>query len=120
MSPFFYLAYTQGNVTYLDSLSRYDLSGSIAKAMYRFVQSHREKYSGGYMVLAAALNMNLSQPKKEIRRKLREGVTELIKKGILTEESGFSEHDNDIIILEKLKIRAVKEAPKPPTQLRLA
>ena len=120
VSPFFYLAYTQGNVTYLDSLSRYDLSGSIAKAMYRFVQSHREKYSGGYMVLAAALNMNLSQPKKEIRRKLREGVTELIKKGILTEESGFSEHDNDIIILEKLKIRAVKEAPKPPTQLRLA
>ena len=49
-----------------------------------------------------------------------EKVSELIKKGILTEESGFSEHDNDIIILEKLKIRAVKEAPKPPTQLRLA
>ena len=120
VSPFFYLAYTQGNVTYLDSLSRYDLSGSISKAMYRFIQSHREKYSGGYMVLAAALNMNLSQPAKEIRRKLREGVTELIKKGILTEESGFSAHDTDIIILEKTQQRAVKGSIKEgPKQLKL-
>lgn len=121
VSPFFYLAYTQGNVTYLDSLSRYDLSGSISKAMYRFIQSHREKYSGGYMVLAAALNMNLTQPRKEIRRKLRDGVTELVKKGILTEESGFSEHDTDIIILEKAKQRAVKgSAKEAPRQLKLA
>lgn len=73
------------------------------------------------MVLAAALNMNLTQPRKEIRRKLRDGVTELVKKGILTEESGFSEHDTDIIILEKAKQRAVKgSAKEAPRQLKLA
>lgn len=101
INPFFYEAYYAGTVTMIDVLKRVKLKGNIAKALYRFVQSHKKNpvFTGHFLTLADALNMDREQPLWKTRQLLKSSITELIKNTILTKNSYFI--DQDIIILER-------------------
>ncbi len=101
VNPFFYETYMSGNITFIDVARRMELRGVISKALYRFVQSHRQNpvFAGHFLTLADALNMNREQPAKEIRRKLKVAINELIRHGVLMKKNGFV--DTDIIKLER-------------------
>jgi hypothetical protein len=101
INPFFYETYMAGTVTWLDVVKRIRLKGVIAKALYRFVQSHRTNpvFQGHYLTLVDALNMDREQPAYEVRRQLKTAIAELIRQGILTKKSRFREQD--IVTLER-------------------
>jgi hypothetical protein len=101
INPFFYETYMACRVTWLDVIKRISLKGVIAKALYRFVQSHRDNpvFQGHFLTLADALNMDRAQPAYEIRRQLKTAIAELSRKGVLTRKSRFL--DQDIISLER-------------------
>ncbi|NCD11276.1 MAG: hypothetical protein EOL93_01885 [Epsilonproteobacteria bacterium] len=101
INPFFYEMYVSKTVTFIDVVKRVNLSGTISKALYRFVQSHRESgvFRGHFLTLADVLNVNLSNQNYEIRRALKKAIIELIDDGILTNKSGFD--SQDIIYLER-------------------
>ncbi len=104
INPFFYESYYAGTVTMIDVLKRAGLKGSIAKALYRFVQSHRKNpvFTGHFLTLADALNMDRDQPSKKTRQLLKTAILELIKHSILTPESRFI--DQDIVKLERVQV----------------
>ena len=101
INPFFYETYLAGRVTLMDVAKRMSLKGLNAKALYRFVQSHRQNpvFVGHFLTLADALNMDREQPAKEIRRALKTAINELIRNGVLLKKSGFV--DTDIIRLNR-------------------
>ena len=85
----------------LTIVKRIGLKGVISKALYRFVQSHRQNpvFVGHFLTLADALNMDREQPTKNTRRFLKMAIAELIRQGILTRKSRFL--DQDIVSLER-------------------
>jgi len=101
INPFFYEAYLAGTVTLMDVAKRMALSGTIARSLYRFVQSHRDNpvFSGHYLTLAQVLNMDTEQPGRKLRELLKRAISELIKKGVLTKKSRFV--SQDIVVLHR-------------------
>ena len=101
INPFFYETYMAGRVTLMDVAKRMTLKGLNAKALYRFVQSHRQNpvFTGHFLTLADALNMDREQPAKKIRQLLKAAINELIRQDVLLKKSGFV--DTDIIKLER-------------------
>lgn len=101
INPFFYETYLAGRVTLIDLAKRMRLKGLNAKALYRFVQSHRKNpvFVGHFLTLADVLNMDKEQPAWKIRQLLKVAIEELIRQEILMEKSGFV--DTDIIKLER-------------------
>lgn len=109
LNPFFYETYYAGAVTLMDVQKRMSISGSIAKCLYRFVQSHRDKgspyplWAGHFLTLAQALNMDIEQPAKEVRRQLKAAIQELIRKGVLHKNSGRMKDGEDVVMLIREK-----------------
>ena len=101
-----------GRVTLMDVAKRMSLKGLNAKALYRFVQSHQCNpiFAGHFLTLADALNMDREQPAKEIRRKLKAAINELIRQGVLMKKSGFV--DTDIIKLNRAEEALPKKEKK--------
>ncbi|OMQ02025.1 hypothetical protein BW722_06430 [Lawsonia intracellularis] len=101
VNPFFYEAYYAKTITMIDVLKRVGLKGSIAKALYRFVQSHKKDlvFTGHFLTLADALNMDREQPLWKTRQMLKLALAELIKHQLLTKKSRFVEQD--IILIER-------------------
>lgn len=96
INPFFYETYYAGSVTYLDVQKRMEISGSIAKSLYRFVQSHKQQtplWTGHFLTLAQVLNMDIEQPAKTTRKRLKEALSELVKHGVLHKSSKFLKSD---------------------------
>ena len=96
INPFFYETYYAGAVTLMDVQKRMSLKGSIAKSMYRFVQSHKPQtplWAGHFLTLAQVLNMDIEQPAKEIRRQLKDAINELVRQGILDKKSRLQKTD---------------------------
>ena len=85
--PFFYETYIAGRITFMDVIKRVKLRGAVAKALFRFMQSHRSgEWKGHFLTLAQALNMDLEQPQFTIRKLLKSAMTELRKAGIIDQE----------------------------------
>ena len=101
VNPFFYETYIAGRVTLMDVAKRMSLKGTIAKALYRFVQSQRSNpvFEGHYLTLVDALNMDREQLPKQLRRLLKTAISELVRQGVLVKKSGFV--DQDIIRLNR-------------------
>lgn len=101
INPFFYETYVAGRVTLMDVAKRMSLKGTVAKALYRFVQSQRGNpvFEGHFLTLADALNMDREQLPKQLRRLLKTAISELVRQGILMKKSGFV--DQDIIRLNR-------------------
>lgn len=99
LNPFFAETYMSGRVTLIDVLKRASITSPVAKNLYRFMQSHREpKWSGHFLTLAAALNLDLEQPAYQIRRQIKTAITALQKTsvGVLSKSSKL---DGDIVKL---------------------
>ena len=102
VNPYFYEMYYNKRVTLLNVQKRMEIRGLISKALYRFVQSHRKNiglFVGNFLTLANAINMDTTQQKYKIRQLLKKAILELIKKNILTPQSGFI--DRDIVRLDR-------------------
>lgn len=101
ISPFFREMYVANRLTWIDVAKRFQIRGSIAKAMYRFCQSHRENpvFRGDIRTLALALNMGANAPLKETRRQVREAIAELVEKKVLEKTSILTK--GNIVILNR-------------------
>jgi hypothetical protein len=101
VNPFFYEAFCSGSVSILDVAKRISLKGNVAKALYRFVQSHRKDivFEGHFLTLADTLNMDREQPGFKIRQNLKAAITELTRQKILSKKSKFIAQD--IVLLER-------------------
>lgn len=100
VNPYFYETYIAGRITLLDVSKRLSIKGVIAKALYRFIQSQRSgNFTGHFLTLADALNMDREQPGWKNRQLLKKAINELIRHGILIKKSGFM--DQDIISLTR-------------------
>jgi len=100
INPFFYETYRAAAVSLYDVQKRMQISGSIAKSLYRFVQSHSPKnplWAGHFLTLAQSLNVNTNESAFRIRYRLKNAIKELVQHGILTEQSGLAK--NDIVVL---------------------
>lgn len=90
VNPFFYETFFNGQVTLLDVVRRSKIKLNVAKCLYRFIQSHdSHKWEGRYTILAETLNLDKNQPEKQIKRQIKNSISELKSKNILMEESGF-------------------------------
>lgn len=110
INPFFYETYFSGTVTLMDVQKRMAISGSIAKGLYRFVQSHSAKsplWTGHFLTLAQTLNMDTEQPAFKIRQLLKNAINELVAQGVLTKQSRIMRQD--IVTLD----RALGALPAP-------
>ena len=112
VNPFFYETYMAGRISLMDVAKRISLKGVISKALYRFVQSQRGNpvFSGHFLTLADALNMDREQPGFQLRRQLKTAIGELVRQGVLMKKSGFI--DQDIIRL----VRASEALPAGPKE----
>lgn len=96
VNPYFAEMYAAGSVNLLDLAKRAELSRPVSKALHRFATSHRGDWRGHFLTLAAAINLDMDQPPKQLRRLIRQGMTELRKVGVLTTKSKFA---GDVVTL---------------------
>ena len=113
INPFFYETYYAGSVTLMDVKKRMEIKGNIAKSLYRFVQSHKQQtplWAGHFLTLAQVLNMDIEQPAKEVRRLLKEAISELVRQGILDKKSRLQK--TDIVTLFRTSAALPPAKPK--------
>lgn len=96
VNPYFAEIYAAGAVNLLDLVKRAELSRPISKALHRFATSHRGNWRGHFLTLAAAINLDMDNPQKELRRQIKQAMTELRKVGVLSSRSKFS---GDVVTL---------------------
>lgn len=108
VNPFFAEMYAAGAVNLLDLAKRAELSRPVSKALHRFATSHRSQWRGHFLTLAAAINLDLEQPHFEIRRQIRQAMSELRKAGVIGRRGKFV---GDIVTLVGPEARK----PKPVT-----
>ena len=114
INPFFYETYLAGRVTLVDISKRMSLKGVNSKALYRFVQSQKNNivFSGHFLTLADALNMDREQPLFTLRKALKTAIGELIRKEVLTKQSGFVNQDHIKLIRTSSALPASKKEGK--------
>lgn len=82
LNPYFLGLYAANLTTSLDVVERSKLKGDTAKALYRFIQTHKPgAVPFGLLTLCLGINLNVDQPKSEIRRQVRAAIAELKKHG---------------------------------------
>ena len=96
VNAYFAEMYAAGAVNLLDLAMRAKLARPVSKALHRFATSHREPWRGHFLTLAAAINLDMEQPQKQIRRQIKQAMTELRKVGVLSARSKFS---GDVVTL---------------------
>lgn len=89
VNPFFAEMYAAGAVNLLDLAKRSELLRPVSKALHRFATSHRGDWQGHFLTLAAAINLDLEQPHFEIRRQIRQAMSELRKAGVIGRRGKF-------------------------------
>jgi len=99
VNPYFAEMYAAGSVNLLDLAKRAELSRPVSKALHRFATSHRGEWRGHFLTLAAAINLDLEQPQKQIRRQISLAMAELRKTAVLSSRSKFS---GDVVLLDPL------------------
>lgn len=103
VNPYFHEMYATGSVTLLDVSTRLKLSGEVAKALHRFISSHRDpRWQGHFLTLAGALNLDVSQEAFRVRDQIRKAITALVKAGVL--DGRASGIKGDLATLARTKI----------------
>jgi len=104
VNPYFFETYIQGGVTRLDVIRRAELRSPIAKALYRFIQSHRDDHwQGHFLTLASTLNLEETLPNFRKRDRIRTAVRRLIAAKLLTKASGFKKIAPNVVTLIRSK-----------------
>lgn len=99
LSPYFLGLYAANLTTSLDVAERSKLKSDIAKALYRFIRTHElGPVPFGLLTLAIAINLDIEQPLKEIRRQIKTALNELSKHNLLR---SWKMDKNDNIFLSK-------------------
>lgn len=102
VNPYFYEMYFAGSVTLIDVMKRSKLKSPVAKALLRFVESHRDStWEGHFITLAKAMNLDAEQTDAYIRRQIKSAISVLMKEGILSGGSGFRSKVQDVVILKR-------------------
>jgi len=101
VNPYFATMYAAGSVNMLDLAKRAELSRPVSKALHRFATSHRGEWRGHFLTLAAAINLDMEQPQKQIRRQIMLAMAELRKASVLSPRSKFS---GDVVLLDPVGI----------------
>ena len=96
VNPYFAEMYAAGSVNLLDLATRAQLSRPVSKALHRFATSHRGEWRGHFLTLAAAINLDMEQPQKQLRRQIKVAMAELRKVGVLATRSKFA---GDVVTL---------------------
>ena len=84
VNPYFLALYGVNMTTSIDLDKRSNLKGDVAKALYRFLETH--KGGGvpyGISTLILAINLNAEQPLTELRRIIKKSLAELQRNGIV-------------------------------------
>jgi hypothetical protein len=106
-NAYFLEMYAASFITILDLEFRAALKGDIAKALYRFYISQRDKkYNCHVLTLAKAVNLNPNLPLRKIKDRIRNGNRELKKKGFLTKHLI---NKQDIVIIWKSSTQLIKK-----------
>ncbi len=112
VNPYFYECYIAGFVTLMDVIKRTKLKSPTAKSLYRFMQSHRDNiWQGHFMTLSTALNLDLNLPAFKLRERIKIVIRELIKKKILSPESGLISKDKNIVKLVRCQDENIRRKP---------
>jgi hypothetical protein len=112
VNPYFYEIYMAGNFTLIEIEQRLRLSSPVAKALHRFVMSHRDNtWHGHFETLADSLNIDKDQPKKQKRRLIKSAINQLKEENILTGKSTF-------ISLDVVRLERTHEAIKRKKALK--
>lgn len=90
VNAYFAEMYAAGAVNLMDLAKRAELSRPVSKALHRFATSHRSDWRGHFLTLASAINLDLEQPHSELRRQIKQAMTELRKVGVLSSRSKFA------------------------------
>lgn len=110
INPYFYNAIDKGRIEPLSLIVRADLGSPVAKQLYSFVASHQSKtWIGPWLILATAINMNMTLGGKGVKRALKTGFYELIRKGILDKRSFLKKSTISLILADKVKKKALKK-----------
>lgn len=100
VNPYFFEMYLAGSVTLISIVKRMKLKKPTSRALYRFMQSHRDAvWPGHFLTLAASLNLSFEQEKREIRRQIKEAIAECVKHEVLAKGSGFERGSNENVRL---------------------
>lgn len=117
VNPYFYETFAAGQVTWMDVAIRARIKSATGKALYRFIQSHREdRWQGPLMTLSASLNLDLSQPATKHREKLKLAITELIDLEVLLKGSVIE--GNTAILLRNPKPQSSKKLTSGTKRLK--
>jgi hypothetical protein len=76
-----------GFITGINLEERKKLKGDISKALHRFLSSHGLEGHHNIFLLAGAIGMDMTQPEKEIRRKIKLAISELKRIGFLLKKT---------------------------------
>jgi len=106
VNPYFLEMYAESFVTNIDLKFRTSLKSDVSKAFYRFYQGRYGVSSEMDMLnLAGAVNLDIKQKRQRLRSKIRQGLSELQKKGYL---KTFELTRDDRVIVSKCRDTAVK------------
>lgn len=114
LNPYFYELFLSNQLLTIDLTTRMEITGAIAKALYRFVICHKKldgKIPFKESTLVSVTNMDANQIGKKKKSSLKKAILELIRVGILDEKSGYCD-DNHIRLIRKSKKMSL-----PPNQL---
>lgn len=112
INPYFYERYLSERVTLIDVIERAKLNSQTAKAVMRFLSSHRhDRWDGMLLTLVRSINLNENQPVFKLRQTLKAAIRELVSVGYLQPESGFDKQHKDHIVLIRVP-RKVKQRKK--------
>lgn len=88
INPYFVFMYGQNLTTSIDLDERARLKGDIAKALHRFLETHNSnKYPYSLLTLSQAINLDLTQPSKQIKRLINAALSELKRHGFIKKGS---------------------------------
>lgn len=82
LNPYFLTMYANNMTSYLNLNERAKIKGDVAKALYRFLQTHQAgEVPFGLMTICHAVNLNTELSLGEIRKRVRKALSELREKG---------------------------------------
>jgi len=103
INPFFYWRYMEKRSAYIDITERSILNSQTAKAIHRFMSSHKKDFWAGNMyTLATCINLNTQGCPRQLRKTIKAALAELANAGYLEPDSGFSTEIHDRVNLKRV------------------
>lgn len=107
VNEYFLSMYAEGFITRINLTFRNSLKNDFAKSLYRFLTSHRgNEYTCHILTLARAVNIDLNMETWEIKKRIKNGLVELRKKGFL--DRWMIKKNNMVFIWKKAEFSSLE------------